>query len=64
MTNLGPAPAPALQPMRPGDREPRERPRPAVPHKVSPVSSLPDPDLETVAEIDQGEEAHQLDERA
>jgi hypothetical protein len=64
MTNLGPAPAPALQPLRPGDREARERQRRASPHKASPVSAPPDPEWEKVAEIDQGEETHQLDERA
>jgi hypothetical protein len=65
MTDLGPAPATPLQPLRPADRDPRERQQHAASHKASSqVSPQRDPDPESVADFEKGDETHQLDERA
>jgi hypothetical protein len=65
MTELGPAPATPLQPLRPADRDPRERQRYSAPHKASSqVFPKRDPEPESVADFEKGEETRQLDERA
>jgi len=66
MTNLGPTPASSLQPLRPGDRDPRERQHHhGAPRKPATQDSpQSDSAMESVAEFDKEGEAHQLDERA
>lgn len=64
MNDLGPAPASPLQPLRPGDRDPRERQRYLAPPKASPAAPPRDPEPESVADFEKGDDLHQLDERA
>ncbi len=65
MTDLGPVPATSLQPLRSGDRDPRERQHSPAARK-SPSRAVPPrgSDLEAVADSENGAETHELDERA
>jgi len=64
MNDLGPAPASPLQLLRPGDRDPRQHQRYAAPPKNSAVAPPRDPETESVADFEKGDDLHQLDERA
>ena len=62
MTNLGPTPAPRLEPLRPGERDRGLNDRPPMPHKPLPKRTK---NLEAENEADfVKDEDHQLDERA
>jgi hypothetical protein len=63
MTNLGPASTPRLEPLRPGDRDPRRHEQPPSPPKGA-RAKAPQPDQELTEELAKDAETHQLDEQA
>lgn len=65
MTSLGPTPAPRLELLRTGDRDPRQRERQAAPRRDAP-QSVPQREAgpEAVTEFEREEGLHRLDERA